>query len=349
MPSASPYEPGKRVEVVGELIYRPTVTFSIQGVKVTALVDTGATCSLLRLDIFQELANKRHRSLYLKQGPPLCGISGQSIDVKGVTQVTIDNIRTVVKVAVVGKMDHEMILGADNLRKGQGIINFRNDELFWHDKVWPLHRIGGLYVDSIGPLLPETGSDAVNKIVQRNSDIFSAKGEHNGCCSIVPMTIQTTGPPISLPAYRTPLVKRKLVEESIADMLAEGVIRPSSSPYASPVTLVPKKDGTTRLCVDYRKLNSVTVRDQYPLPQIQDIFDQIGGSTVFSTLDLKAGYWQLPMEEESIPKTAFRCHMGHYEFLRMPFGLTNAPSVFQRTMDKVEQRQVYLLAWLESV
>ena len=184
-------------------------------------------------------------------------------------------------------------------------------------------------------LLPETGSQAVNKIVQRNSDIFSAKGEHNGCCSIVPMTIKTTGPPISLPAYRTPLVKRKLVEEAVADMLAEGVIRPSSSPYASPVTLVPKKDGTTRFCVDYRKLNSVTVRDQYPLPQIQDIFDQIGGSTIFSTLDLKAGYWQLPMEEESIAKTAFRCHMGHYEFLRMPFGLTNAPSVFQRTMDKI--------------
>ena len=149
------------------------------------------------------------------------------------------------------------------------------------------------------------------------------------------MTIKTTGPPISLPAYRTPLVKRKLVEEAVADMLAEGVIRPSSSPYASPVTLVPKKDGTTRFCVDYRKLNSVTVRDQYPLPQIQDIFDQIGGSTIFSTLDLKAGYWQLPMEEELIAKTAFRCHMGHYEFLRMPFGLTNAPSVFQRTMDKV--------------
>ena len=335
MPSAQAYEPGKRVEVVGELIYRPAVTFSIQGVKVTALVDTGATCSLLRLDIFQELANKRHRSLYLKPGPPLCGISGQSIDVKGVTQIKIDNTRTVVKVAVVGKMDHEMILGADNLRKGQGIINFRDDELFWHNKVWPLHRIGGLYVDSIGPLLPETGSQAVNKIVQRNSDIFSAKGEHNGCCSIVPMTIKTTGPPISLPAYRTPLVKRKLVEEAVADMLAEGVIRPSSSPYASPVTLVPKKDGTTRFCVDYRKLNSVTVRDQYPLPQIQDIFDQIGGSTIFSTLDLKAGYWQLPMEEESIAKTAFRCHMGHYEFLRMPFGLTNAPSVFQRTMDKV--------------
>ena len=144
------------MEVVGELIYRPAVTFSIQGVKVTVLVDTGATCSLIRLDIFQELANKHHRSFYLKPGPPLCGISSQSIDVKRVTQIKIDNTRTVVKVAVVGKMDHEMILGADNLRKGQGIINFRDDELFWHNKVWPLRRIGGLYVDSIRPLLPET-------------------------------------------------------------------------------------------------------------------------------------------------------------------------------------------------
>ena len=78
-------------------------------------------------------------------------------------------------------------------------------------------------------------------------------------------------------------------------------------------------------------MNSVTIRDQYHLPQIQDIFDQVGGSTIFSSLDLKAGYWQLAVAE----KTAFRCHLGHYEFLRMPFGLTNAPAVFQRMMDKV--------------
>ena len=118
-------------------------------------------------------------------------------------------------------------------------------------------------------------------------------------------------------------------------MLTENVIRPSESAWASPITLVPKRDGTTRFCVDYRKLNSVTIRDQCPLPQIQDIFDQVGGSNIFSSLDLKAGYWQLAVAEDSIEKTVCRCHLGHYEFLRMPFGLTNAPAVFQRMMDKV--------------
>ena len=82
-------------------------------------------------------------------------------------------------------------------------------------------------------------------------------------------------------------------------------------------------------------MNAITIRNQYPLPQIQDIFDQVGASTSFSSLDLEAGYWQLAVGEDSIEKTAFRCHLGHYEFLRMPFGLTNAPAVFQRMMDKV--------------
>ena len=99
--------------------------------------------------------------------------------------------------------------------------------------------------------------------------------------------------------------------------------------------MVPKGDRSTRSCVDYHKLNSVTILDQYPLPQIQYIFDQVGGSTIFSSLDLKAGYWQLAVAEDRIEKTAFRCHLGHYEFLRMPIGLTNAPAVFQRMMDKV--------------
>jgi hypothetical protein len=116
-------------------------------------------------------------------------------------------------------------------------------------------------------------------------------------------------------------------------MLRKGVIRPSSSPWASPITIVPQADGSTRFCVDYRRLNDATVK--YPLPLTEDIFDQLGGSTIFSTLGLKAGYWQLVMDEESIPKTAFRCQRGHFEFLVMPFGLCNAPAVFQRTMDKV--------------
>ena len=120
-------------------------------------------------------------------------------------------------------------------------------------------------------------------------------------------------------------------------MLDEGIIRPSTSPWASPIHLVPKKCGDLRFCVDYRKLNSVTIKDSYLLPLIQDIFDQLEGASVFSTLDLKRGYWQINVKESDIPKTAFVCHKGLYEFVRMSFGLCNAqPSKCKFTKSSVE-------------
>ncbi len=118
-------------------------------------------------------------------------------------------------------------------------------------------------------------------------------------------------------------------------MLEQGIIRKSSSPWASPITLVPKKSGELRFCVDYRKLNAVTVKDSFPLPLVQDIFDQLQGARIFSTLDLKSGYWQIPVAEADISKTAFICHKGLFEFLRMPFGLAAAPSQFQRSIEGV--------------
>ena len=179
---------------------------------------------------------------------------------------------------------------------------------------------------SIGPVAPVTGHPLFDELVHNNSDIFSAKGEPTGECELTP---------ISQKAYRTPLTKIILINDAFSEMLQDGVLCPSSSPWASPVTLVPKKDGSIRFCVDYRKLNSATEKDTYPLPLIQDIFDQVGGSAIYSTLDLKAGYWQLPVAEADIPRTAFRCHRGLFELQRMPFGLANAPAVFQRTMDKL--------------
>ena len=149
------------------------------------------------------------------------------------------------------------------------------------------------------------------------------------------MHIETMGPPISLPAYRTPLHKRKLVDDAIDEMLKQHIIIPNISSWAAPVTLIPKKDGTTRFCVDYRKLNDVTVKDQYPIRNIKTIFDSLGGSTVFSALDLRSGYHQIRLDQETIPKTAFRCHRGLFEFLKMPFGLATAPRWFQRIMDTV--------------
>ena len=125
------------------------------------------------------------------------------------------------------------------------------------------------------------------------------------------------------------------MEDQLDDMIRTEVIEPSTSPWASPITLVPKKDGSMQFCVDYQKLNAVMKKYSYPLPLIQDIFDQLSGAAVFSPLDLKSGYWQLSVAEMDRPKMAFICHRALFQFCRMAFGLANAPAVFQRTMDRV--------------
>ena len=136
---------------------------------------------------------------------------------------------------------------------------------------------------------------------------------------------------------RVPFAVRREVAKQLAKMQREGVIRPSSSPWASAIVLVRKKDGMLRICVDYRHLNSVTKLGTFPLPRIDDLLDQLGSAKCFTTLDLAAGYWQIRVADESIEKTAFITPTGLFEFRVMPFGLTNAPAVFQRLMQRVLQ------------
>ena len=143
--------------------------------------------------------------------------------------------------------------------------------------------------------------------------------------------------PISVTPYRMAPTELRELKTQLQELLEKGYIRPSISPWGAPVLFVKKKDGTLRLCIDYRQLNRVTIKNKYPLPRVDDLFDQLQGARVFSKIDLRSGYHQLRIANADVPKTAFRTRYGRYEFLVMPFGLTNAPAVFMALMNKVFQ------------
>ncbi|KAL4354883.1 hypothetical protein GQ457_06G015240 [Hibiscus cannabinus] len=130
-------------------------------------------------------------------------------------------------------------------------------------------------------------------------------------------------------------VELKELKKQLEELQDKGFIRPSTSPWGAPVLFVKKKDGTMRLCIDYRQLNRVTIKNKYPLPRIEDLFDQLRDASVFSKIDLRSGYYQMRVKEADVPKTAFRTRYGHFEFLVMPFGLTNAPAAFMDLINRV--------------
>ncbi|GJW83533.1 putative reverse transcriptase domain-containing protein [Tanacetum coccineum] len=141
--------------------------------------------------------------------------------------------------------------------------------------------------------------------------------------------------PVARSPYRLDPLEMQELSNQLQELSDRGFIRPSTSPWGAPVLFVKKKDGSFRMCIDYRELNKLTVKNRYPLPRIDDLFDQLQGSSVYSKIDLRSGYHQLRVRDEDIPKTTFRTRYGHYEFQVMPFGLTNAPVVFMDLMNRV--------------
>jgi len=167
-------------------------------------------------------------------------------------------------------------------------------------------------------------------------DMFVETSKKPGRTSLLKFRIDTgDAVPFKLQPYRVSKAEGDVMEAEIQENLDLGLLRPSTSPWASPVLMIRKPDGGIRFCIDYRRLNDVTIKDCYPMPLIDDILDVLGNAKMFSTMDIASGYWNVPMDPDSVEKTAFTSKFGLYEWLVMPFGLCNAVPAFERLMENI--------------
>ena len=189
----------------------------------------------------------------------------------------------------------------------------------------------------IKPHMDPTLSQMRREDIQKALEEYkAARGTAAGRTDCATMRIETgPAPPSSSPLYRLVHTRKPIVQEEIKEMLHDDIIQPSHSPWATPMVLVPKKNGTLRICIDYRKLNAVTRPDPFPIPRIGDLLDGMSSAKFIRTLDLARGYWQVPMDPASREKTAFSMDFGKYEFRVMPFGLVGASATFQRLMNEL--------------
>ncbi|GFW60701.1 retrovirus-related Pol polyprotein from transposon 412 [Trichonephila clavipes] len=255
---------------------------------------------------------------------------GEKIDIHGKLKVKIRFGDTTYQHAVyVADIADPFILGLDFLKEHGFTLDFNKNELrSIHEEVTIFkikHRTESIRQKS-----------SAERLFQEFEDVFSRNSSDIGHTTVTQHRIDTADhPPIKQHPRRLPFAKQEEVGTLLREMQENDIIEPSSSPWASPIVLVRKKDGSTRFCVDYRKLNDVTKKDSYPLPRIDDTLDTLSGHKWFSTLDLKSGYWQVEIHPEDREKTAFTSGQGLWQFKVMPFGLCNAPATFERLMETV--------------
>uniref|UniRef100_A0A5S6PZG1 RNA-directed DNA polymerase n=2 Tax=Trichuris muris TaxID=70415 RepID=A0A5S6PZG1_TRIMR len=358
----------------------------IENQRCDIMIDTGSSVSMLSTTFVQRL--RRNAEIGSVPSMHLLNASGQPVDVKGtiVLRVTVGELSQPVKFVAVENLVAEAILGMDFLLENEVNVNLKMGNISsprigvvslksWDRKSeWPgsschVHASsvqwfpeGGAGSDENDEAaeceVPWVGRTATcelpaapityNRVLSTFRSLFATRP---GRTNLAKHAIITTGNPVRLPPRRIPEQFRDAVQEQIQKMLDEGIIRRSQSPWLAPAVFTRKKDGSLRLCVDYRQLNKCTRRDCYPLPLPDEVQGRLKGASTFSVLDLQCGFWQLPIREEDIEKTAFSPGpgMGMFEFVTMPFGLTNGPSSFQRLMDVVLEGIEFAMVYMDDI
>ena len=398
-----------------------TAEVTIVGVKVVALIDTGAMSSYCRWGWYDQW--KSHLGPLRQTNTLVIGMGNVPVELKGVTQVlelewhsvidhcemmvlsTLEDVDVISGMDIISRLDVQIsgrsknatprpesvtsevlkvnqkmvipagksrvfflantvaaltlfepsdhlpegLLGLPTLSEGSGVAvqldNLTEDDITLIPE-WEVGTISSVHLaqSTTGGQLPQIPDSLsfeqqrdLRRVIEEYQDVFSKEGNPISSTSLVEQEIHTTGLPIRLPFRRQNPIVRDIEQQQVKEMLRDEVIRPSTSPWASPVVMVKKKDGSMRFCVDFSKMN-----DAHPLPRIDDTLESLHGAQYLTTLDLKSGYWQVPIKEEDKEKTAFCTSSGQlYEFNQLPFGLCNAPATFSRLMD----RTLAGLAW----
>ncbi|MGL5706859.1 MAG: reverse transcriptase domain-containing protein [Aeromonas sp.] len=312
----------------------PTITLEIEGKKIEALIDTGSEANFIRN--LRALSNR-----ITKCNSKVKAANNSRIHILGkITGVNtrIQNENFAIDFIVTDHIGKQCILGMPFILDYIKSFSIENGEpkVIWNTK-------------SIYALLAPLPK---GEILKRFPNIFINEPHMLAGINIGEHIISTyNADPIKAPIYRLGTKTEELIEEEVAKLLKAKIIRKSTSPWRAPVVATIKKNGDLRMCIDYRKLNSVTIKDAYPMPNIDEIFDSLYGATIFSTLDCYSGYYQVKIRESDIPKTAFSCRSGSYEFMKMPFGLVNGPATFQRCIDEIlrEEKWKFVSVYLDDV
>nr|CAH66282.1 OSIGBa0116O04.4 [Oryza sativa] len=326
-------------------------TFPVNSIPATVLFDSGATHSFLS----KSFASKHGMEVVSLGRPLLVNTPGNQVfSTQYCPSVTIE-IEEVLfpsSLILLESKDLDVILGMDWLSRHRGVIDCANRKVTLTNSNGETVSFFASSPKSHGVVLNQVALQEI-PIVQDYPDVFPEdlpgmppKRDIEFRIDLVPGTN-----PIHKRPYRMAANELAEVKKQVDDLLQKGYIRPSTSPWGAPVIFVEKKDHTQRMCVDYRALNEVTIKNKYPLPRIDDLFDQLKGATVFSKIDLRSGYHQLRIREEDIPKTAFTTRYGLFECTVMSFGLTNAPAFFMNLMNKVfmEYLDKFVVVFIDDI